>query len=103
MVGGVALAAAAWVVSWVLIQQAGGFERVGLAAVTERLVGLTLRKEHGASDWSARPIPRAWLEYAALDVEVLPDARDALAEELERQGKQELAAQEFSYALERRR
>lgn len=78
-----------------------GFERVGLAAVTERLVGLSLRKEHGASDWSARPIPRAWLEYAALDVEVLPDARDALAEELVRQGKQELAAQEFAYALER--
>ncbi|GAA1418293.1 HRDC domain-containing protein [Agrococcus citreus] len=79
-----------------------GFERVGLAAVTERLVGLTLRKEHGASDWSARPIPRAWLEYAALDVEVLPDARDALAEELARQGKQDIAEQEFAYALERR-
>ncbi|WP_092667457.1 HRDC domain-containing protein [Agrococcus carbonis] len=79
-----------------------GFDRVGLAAVTERLVGLRLRKEHGASDWSTRPIPRSWLEYAALDVEVLPDARDALAEELTRQGKQELAEQEFAYALERR-
>ncbi|MET4100031.1 ribonuclease D [Agrococcus sp. UYP10] len=79
-----------------------GFERVGLAAVTERLVGLSLRKEHGAADWSTRPIPRSWLEYAALDVEVLPDARDALAEELARQGKEELAAQEFAYALERR-
>ncbi|WP_225792731.1 ribonuclease D [Agrococcus sediminis] len=79
-----------------------GFERVGLAAVTERLVGLRLRKEHGASDWSARPIPRSWLEYAALDVEVLPDARDALAAELEAQGKQEIAEQEFAYALARR-
>ncbi|MCH1883030.1 ribonuclease D [Agrococcus sp. ARC_14] len=79
-----------------------GFERVGLAAVTERLVGLRLRKEHGASDWSTRPIPHAWLEYAALDVEVLPDARDALAAELAEQGKQELAEQEFAYALERR-
>ncbi|HET8867345.1 MAG TPA: ribonuclease D, partial [Agrococcus sp.] len=78
-----------------------GFERVGLAAVTERLVGLRLRKEHGASDWSTRPIPRAWLEYAALDVEVLVDARDALAAELAEQGKQELAEQEFAYALER--
>ncbi|WP_446698560.1 ribonuclease D [Agrococcus sp. KRD186] len=79
-----------------------GFERVGLAAVTERLVGLHLRKEHGAADWSTRPIPPAWLEYAALDVEVLPDARDALAAELELQGKQELAEQEFAYALQRR-
>lgn len=79
-----------------------GFERVGLAAVSERLVGLRLRKEHGASDWSTRPIPQSWLEYAALDVEVLPDARDALAAELESQGKQEIAEQEFAYALERR-
>lgn len=79
-----------------------GFERVGLAAVTERLVGLRLRKEHGASDWSTRPIPDSWLEYAALDVEVLPDARDALAAELTQQGKRELAEEEFAYALERR-
>lgn len=78
-----------------------GFERVGLAAVTERLIGLRLRKEHGASDWSTRPIPRSWLEYAALDVEVLPEARDALAAELAEQGKQELAQEEFAYALER--
>ncbi|WP_347757511.1 HRDC domain-containing protein [Agrococcus sp. ProA11] len=78
-----------------------GFERVGLAAVTERLVGLRLRKEHGASDWSARPIPASWLEYAALDVEVLPEARDRLAAELLEQGKAELAEQEFAYALER--
>lgn len=78
-----------------------GFERVGLAAVTERLVGLRLRKEHGASDWSTRPIPHSWLEYAALDVEVLPDARDALAAELTAQGKRDLAEQEFAYALER--
>jgi ribonuclease D len=79
-----------------------GFDRVGLAAVTERLVGLRLRKEHGASDWSTRPIPHSWLEYAALDVEVLPDARDALAAELRAQGKQSLAEEEFAYALERR-
>lgn len=78
-----------------------GFERVGLAAVIERLVGLRLRKEHGASDWSTRPIPDSWLEYAALDVEMLPDARDALAAELAQQGKQSLAEQEFEYALER--
>lgn len=78
-----------------------GFDRVGLGAVVERLSGKRLRKEHGASDWSQRPIPRAWLEYAALDVEVLPDARDALAADLEAQGKGELARQEFRYALER--
>nr|WP_324288007.1 ribonuclease D [Agrococcus sp. SL85] len=78
-----------------------GFERVGLAAVAERLGGLRLRKEHGASDWSQRPIPESWLEYAALDVEVLPDLRDALAEELAAQGKEQIAEEEFAYALAR--
>ncbi|GAA3600709.1 hypothetical protein GCM10010968_13960 [Agrococcus terreus] len=78
-----------------------GFERVGLAAVAERLAGIRLRKEHGASDWSQRPIPDSWLEYAALDVEVLPDLRDALAEELAAQGKERIAEEEFAYALVR--
>lgn len=72
-----------------------GFERVGLAAVVERLLGLHLAKEHSASDWSQRPIKAAQLEYAALDVEVLVDVRDALAAELVAQGKAEAAAQEF--------
>ena len=30
-----------------------------------------LAKGHGAADWSKRPLPAAWLNYAALDVEVL--------------------------------
>ena len=41
-------------------------------------------KEHSAADWSTRPLPEPWLEYAALDVEVLVELRDALAAELER-------------------
>ena len=73
-----------------------GFERVGLAAVVERLLGLRLAKEHSAVDWSTRPLPEPWLVYAALDVEVLVDLRDALAAELERQGKLEWARQEFA-------
>lgn len=72
-----------------------GFERVGLAAVVERLLGKHLKKEHAASDWSTRPIAASWLEYAALDVELLVDVRDALAAELEAQGKSDIAAQEF--------
>jgi len=73
-----------------------GFERVGLAAVVERLLGLRLAKEHSAVDWSTRPLPEPWLVYAALDVEVLVDLRDALAAELDRQGKLEWARQEFA-------
>lgn len=73
-----------------------GFEKVGLAAVVERLLGWQLAKEHSAVDWSTRPLPASWLAYAALDVEVLLDLRAALGEELRAQGKQEWAAQEFA-------
>ena len=72
-----------------------GFERVGLGAMVENVLGLRLEKGHSAADWSTRPLPESWLVYAALDVEVLVELRDALEEELRRQGKLELAAQEF--------
>jgi len=72
-----------------------GLERVGLAAVVAELLGLGLAKEHSAVDWSTRPLPEDWLRYAALDVEVLVDLRDRLAERLEADGKAEWAAQEF--------
>ena len=72
-----------------------GFERVGLGAMVENVLGLRLEKGHSAADWSTRPLPDSWLVYAALDVEVLLELRDALEEELRAQGKLELAAEEF--------
>ncbi|GAA3645147.1 HRDC domain-containing protein [Microbacterium marinilacus] len=72
-----------------------GWERVGLAAVVEATLGITLKKEHSAADWSTRPLPQAWLEYAALDVEHLVDVRDALEVALREADKTEFAAQEF--------
>ncbi len=72
-----------------------GFERVGLGAMVENVLGLRLEKGHSAADWSTRPLPESWLVYAALDVEVLVELRDALEAELRAQGKLELAAEEF--------
>ena len=72
-----------------------GMERVGLAAVVADVLGLGLAKEHSAVDWSTRPVPREWIRYAALDVEVLVDVRDVLAERLRVAGKDEWARQEF--------
>ncbi len=72
-----------------------GMERVGLAAVVAEVLGLGLAKEHSAVDWSTRPLPDDWLRYAALDVEVLLELREKLAERLEAAGKAEWAAQEF--------
>ncbi|WIB61953.1 HRDC domain-containing protein [Curtobacterium sp. MCLR17_007] len=78
-----------------------GFPRVGLGAVVEQLLGITLAKAHSAADWSTRPLPQSWLVYAALDVELLPDLRDALAAVLDEAGKSEIAAQEFDAVLHR--
>lgn len=74
-----------------------GFDRVNLAAMVQRLLGLQLMKGHGAADWSKRPLPADWLNYAALDVEVLLELRDAVAAVLEEQGKTDWAAQEFEH------
>lgn len=76
-----------------------GYPKVGLATLVEELLGLRLRKEHSAADWSTRPLPKPWLEYAALDVEALAELRTVLGERLQSAGKQEWADQEFTWLL----
>ena len=76
-----------------------GCPRVGLATMVESMLGLGLEKTHSAADWSTRPLPTEWLRYAALDVEVLVELRDVLAERLAGQGKLEWARQEFAAEL----
>ena len=76
-----------------------GYPRVGLATLVETIVGKRMRKEHSAVDWSVRPLPGPWLEYAALDVEVLLELREALGAELEAAGKAEWARQEFEHLV----
>ncbi len=84
-----------------LAARLAGLPRVGLGTVVEELLGVHLAKEHSAADWSTRPLPQSWLVYAALDVELLVDLRDALSELLERDGKSEIARQEFTSVLSR--
>lgn len=74
-----------------------GYPRVGLATLVESLLGARLAKEHSAVDWSTRPLPQPWLEYAALDVEVLVELRALIAAELVAAGKDEWARQEFEH------
>jgi ribonuclease D len=73
-----------------------GYARVGLGSIVEEVLGLTLEKGHSAADWSTRPLPEPWLRYAALDVEVLVELRDRLAEELDGTGKRAWAEEEFA-------
>lgn len=74
--------------------------RVGLASLVAGELGFSLAKEHSAADWSTRPLPEDWLRYAALDVEVLVELRDVLAEQLEAAGKLEWALEEFAAVLD---
>ncbi len=76
-----------------------GLPRVGLGAACEQLLGFRLAKEHSAADWSIRPFPNSWLNYAALDVDVLPALAEVLMEQLEKSGKQDWAKQEFHSLL----
>ena len=77
-----------------------GWEKFGLAAVAERTLGVRLAKEHSAADWSTRPLPKEWLNYAALDVEVLLPIRDILHQQLLDSDRWEYAQQEFRHLLD---
>jgi ribonuclease D len=73
-----------------------GYARVGLGPIVAEVLGFALEKGHSAADWSTRPLPESWLRYAALDVEVLLELRDALERELVEAGKIEWAREEFA-------
>lgn len=77
-----------------------GLPKVGLGPLVEQMLGLGLEKGHGAADWSQRPLPPAWLTYAALDVEVLLELREAMIAELDQQGKLDWARQEFAAIID---
>ena len=57
-----------------------GLPRVGLGPLLEAHLGVLLAKEHSAVDWSVRPLPQDWLNYAALDVELLVELRNIIAQ-----------------------
>ena len=76
-----------------------GQPRVGLGSLVESLLQISLAKEHSAADWSTRPLPESWLNYAALDVELLHELRLSLQLLLEGQAKSDWANQEFENLL----
>jgi ribonuclease D len=82
-----------------LAARLAGLPRVGLGALTENLLNFRLAKEHSAADWSTRPLPDGWLNYAALDVDVLHELAIAIGGLLDSQGKSSWAAEEFQSLL----
>jgi ribonuclease D len=77
-----------------------GLPRVGLGALVESLLDVGLAKEHSAQDWSVRPLPEDWLNYAALDVELLIELRNEIEKLLIEKKKLKWASQEFQSILD---
>ena len=76
-----------------------GLPRVGLGPLLEVHLGVLLAKEHSAVDWSVRPLPLDWLNYAALDVELLIELRNIIAQLLHDAKKLPWAEAEFAAIL----
>jgi len=76
-----------------------GLPRVALGTLTEHYLELRLAKEHSAVDWSERPLPANWLNYAALDVDVLFDLWEKVEQDLVEKDKTAIAEAEFDYLL----
>ena len=76
-----------------------GLPRVGLGPLLESIMGVLLAKEHSAADWSARPLPKEWLTYAALDVELLVELRNHMYTLLDDAKKLSWALEEFASIL----
>ena len=77
-----------------------GLPRVSLGTITEHYLQLKLAKEHSAVDWSERPLREEWLEYAALDVDVLHELWEKVQEDLAGNHKLEIATEEFQYLID---
>lgn len=77
-----------------------GLPRVGLGPLLESLMEVSLAKEHSAADWSKRPLPQDWLNYAALDVELLIELRDKVHALLASANKLKWAQEEFQAILD---
>lgn len=74
--------------------------RFGLAALLEQHFGVQLDKDHQKANWSQRPLDRAMLDYAALDVHHLPGLRDQLRAGLVRLGRLEWMEQKCRWQIE---
>jgi len=71
-------------------------EQMGYAALVERRLGIQLDKAHTRADWARRPLPPAWIEYAADDVRHLAAIFPALRAELAERGRLDWLEPEFA-------
>ena len=69
---------------------------IGLAALLEKYLGVSLDKRFQRADWSTRPLSADMLRYAASDTRHLPALRDILRDRLLERGRLAWAEEEFA-------
>ena len=69
-------------------------------ALVEQVLGVRLDKEETRSDWTARPLSDAQLEYAARDVAHLLPLHEDLLARLRSRGRESWAREEFARLLD---
>ncbi|MGD2123215.1 MAG: HRDC domain-containing protein [Gemmatimonadota bacterium] len=72
-----------------------GASSIGLAALLQERLGVSLSKEHQRADWAKRPLADELLRYAASDTEHLLALANVLDRELTEKGRRDWAAEEF--------
>jgi ribonuclease D len=80
-----------------------GMSSPSLVSLAEKILGIRLEKGDQLADWTRRPLGSAQLQYAAHDVVHLIAMKDAISEELARQGRLAWAEEECGALLERAR
>ncbi len=68
--------------------------QMGYGNLVDELFNVSLPKSHTRADWSQRPLPAEYLQYAADDVAYLLPALDELQERLERAGRLDWAIED---------
>ena len=72
-------------------------DRHGLKNLTQELIGVDISKQQQMSDWGAKVLTEAQLDYAASDVLYLHRLREALNKRLEREDRMEMAQACFDF------
>jgi ribonuclease D len=84
-----------------LAARASGIQKVSLADLLHRYFNLNVDKRYQKANWSMRPLPKEWLEYAALDSHFLPQLYHLLKTELEMKGRLEMVQEECRLLTQR--
>ena len=75
---------------------AGFGDQVGYESLVAGLTGQPIDKAHRFSDWSARPLSAAQIDYAAADVTHLREVYERLCARLKRDGRLDWVAEEMA-------